>query len=118
MCYIEQPVIDKGSFVPRPSVITRGNRRVKIGTPVYVHSGFIVLIDCKIVSGSRPVNITWFRNGLLYPTRRNFFTITLTDLKNGDVFSCRADNIIGNDTSENTTLHVEYGKNVCVINFL
>ena len=95
--------------MPRPSVITRGNRRVKIGTSVYVHNGFTVIIDCKIVSGSLPVNITWFRNGLLYPTRQSFFTITLTDPRNGDVFSCRADNIIGNDTSENTTIH-KYGK--------
>ena len=95
--------------MPRPSVITRGNRRVKIGTSVYVHNGFTVIIDCKIVSGSLPVNITWFRNGLLYRTRQSFFTITLTDPRNGDVFSCRADNIIGNDTSENTTIH-KYGK--------
>ena len=52
--YIELPVIDKGSFMPRPSVFTRGDKRVKIGTPVYVYSGFIVRIDCKIVNGSRP----------------------------------------------------------------
>ena len=83
--------------------------RVKIGTPVYVHNGFIVTIDCKVISGSLPINITWFRNGSLYQTRGNVFTITLTDPRNGDVFKCRADNIIGFDTTENTTIH-KYGK--------
>ena len=66
---LDPPVIDKGSFAPRPSVITRGNKRVKIGTPVYVHSGFDVIIDCNIVNGTPQINITWFRNGSLYPTR-------------------------------------------------
>ena len=110
MYCIDPPVIDKGSFMPRPSVFTRGDKRVKIGAPVYVYSGFIVRIDCKIVNGSLPITITWFRNGSPYPTRQNSFTITITASSNGDVFKCRADNIIGFDTSENTTVHVEYGK--------
>ena len=114
MCIIDPPVIDKGSFVPRPSVITRGNKKVKIGTPVYVHSGFDVIIDCNIVNGTPPINITWFRNGSPYPTRGSVSTITITDANNGDVFKCRADNIIGFDT-ESTTIHVEYGKCIYVI---
>ena len=93
-------------------VITRGNKRVEIGTPVYVYSGFVVIIDCKIVNGSLPINITWFRNGSPYPTRGNISTITISDASNGDVFKCRADNIIGFDI-ENTTIYVEYGKRVC-----
>ena len=113
--YIDPPVINKGSFMPRPSVFTRGDKRVKIGTPVYVYSGFIVRIDCKIVNGSRPINITWFRNGSHYPTRGNLFTISLRASSNGDVFKCRADNIIGFDTSQNTIVHVEYGKCVCML---
>ena len=111
--YIDPPVIDKGSFVPRPSVITRGNTRVKIETPVYVHSGFDVIIDCDIVNGTPPINITWFRNGSSYPTRGSVSTITITDANNGDVFKCRTDNIIGFD-SESTTIHVEYGKYICI----
>ena len=104
------PDIDEGSFVPRPSVIIRGNMRVKIGTPVYVYSGFDVIIDCKTVNGTSPINITWFRNGSPYPTEGNTSTtITITDARNGDVFKCRADNDIGFDT-ENTTIYVEYGK--------
>ena len=111
---LDPPVIDKGSFVPRPSVITRGNKRVKIGTPVYVHSGFDVIIDCNIVNGTPQINITWFRHGSRYPTRESVSTITITNASNGDVFKCRADNIIGFDT-ESTTIHVEYGKCVYVI---
>ena len=110
---LDPPVIDKGSFVPKPSVITRGNKRVKIGTPVYVHDGFDVKIDCNTVNGTPPINITWFRNGSPYPTRGSVSTITITDASNDDIFKCRAENIIGFDT-ENTTIYVEYGKCVCV----
>ena len=81
---------------------------------MYVHSGFDVIIDCNIVNGTSPLNITWFRNGSPYPTRGSVSTITITDASNGDVFKCRADNIIGFDT-ESTTIHVEYGKCVCHI---
>ena len=110
---LDQPVIDKGSYVPRPSVITRGNKRVKIGTPVYVHDGFDVMIDCNTVNGTPPINITWFRNGSPYPTRGSISTITITDASNDDVFKCRADNIIAFDT-ESTTIYVKYGgKCVC-----
>ena len=88
--------------------------RVRIGTPAYVYSGFNVWIFCRILSGSNPINITWFRNGLPYPTRRYAAAIYLTQPSNGDVFKCRYDNIIGFDTA-NTTIHVEYGKCVCML---
>ena len=114
---VEPPVIDEGLFVPRPPVNTRDNIRVKIGTPVYVYSGFDVIINCNIINGTPPVNITWFRNGSLDPTRGNVSTITITDASNGDVFECRADNIIGFDT-ENTTIYVEYGKCVNIYEYL
>ena len=108
---LDEPDIDEGSFVPRPSVITSGNKRIKIGTPVYVHGGFDVIIDCNIVNGILPITITWFRNGSLDLTRGNFSNITITDARNGEVFECRADNIFGFDT-ENTTIHVVHGKYV------
>ena len=106
---LDPPVIDEGSYVPRPPVITRGSKRVKIGTPVYVHDGFDVIIDCSIVNGTTPITIQWFRNGSPDTTRGNVSTITITNSSNGDVFKCRADNIEGFDT-EYTTMHVEYGK--------
>ena len=93
----------------RPSVITRGNKTVIIGTPVYVYNGFDVTIDCDIVNGTPPITIQWFRNGSPDTTRGNVSTITITDASNGDVFKCRADNNIGFD-SENTVIYVTAGK--------
>ena len=111
---LEPPDIDEGSFVPRPSIFRRGDKRVKIGTPVYAYKGFDVIIDCNIVSGTSPMTITWFRNGSIYPTGENASTtITITDASNGDVFECRVNNSVGFDI-ENTTLYVEYGKYVCI----
>ena len=109
MYILDEPVIDEGTFVPRPSVITKGNKRVKIGAPVYLHGGFDVIIDCNIVNGIPPITIMWFRNGSPYPTRGSVYTITITNASNGDVFKCRADNTFGFDT-ESTTTHVVYGK--------
>ena len=106
---LDVPNIDEGSFVPRPSVITRDNKRVKIGAPVYVRDEFDVIIDCNIVNGTPPITIVWYRNGSPDPTRGNVSTITITDASNGDVFKCRADNNIGFDT-ENTTIYIIGGK--------
>ena len=111
--YVDPPDIDEGSHVPRPSVITRGNKRINIGTPVYVYTGYDVIIDCNIVNGTPPITIQWFRNGSPDSTRGNVSTITITDASNGDVFQCRADNTEGYDT-EHTIIHVEYGKYVCI----
>ena len=109
---LDPPDIDEGSHVPRPSVLTKGNKTVKIGTPVYVYNGFDVTIDCNIVNGTPPITIQWFRNGSPDTTRGNVSTITITDASNGDVFKCRADNIIGPDT-EYSTIHVMHGKCLC-----
>ena len=105
---LDLPEIDEGSHVLRPSVITRGNKRVKIGAPVYVYDGFDVIIDCNIVNGTPPITIQWFHNGSPDTTRGNVSTTTITDARNGDVFKCRADNVEGADT-ENSVIHIEYG---------
>lgn len=102
------PDIDEGSFVMRPPSVTRGNKRVKINTPVYVVNRFDVIIDCDIVSGTPPITITWFRNGMLEAFRGNVSIITITNYTDGDVFQCRADNDIGFD-EESTTINV-FGK--------
>ena len=106
---LDPPVIDGGAFAPRPSVTTGGNKRVKIGTPVYVIGGFHVIIDCNIVNGTPPITIQWLHNGSPDPTRGNISTITITNPRNGDVFKCRADNIMGFDT-ESTTIHIGCSK--------
>ena len=111
---LDPPDIDEGSHVPRPSVVIRGNRRVNIGTPVYVHDGFDVIIDCNIVNGTPPIIIQWFHNGSPDLSRGNFSTITVINAtSNGDVFTCRAENIEGFDT-ESTVINVDYGTYVCM----
>ena len=112
---LDPPVIDEGSDVPRPCIITGGNKRVNIGTPVYVYSGFDVIIDCNIVNGTPPITIQWFRNGSPDTTRGNVSTITITDASDGDVFRCTANNTDGFDT-KNNTIHVEHGKYLCNAN--
>ena len=107
--YVDPPEIDEGLHISRPSIITTGNKRVKIGTPVYVYTGYDVIIDCNIVNGTPPITIQWLRNGSPDSTRGSVSTITITDASNGDVFQCRADNTEGFDT-KNTVIHVEYRK--------
>ena len=110
---LDPPVIDNGLFVPRPPAhnITSGNKTVKIGTPVYVRSGFDVIIHCELVRWSLPITNHWFRNRSPYPTRQSVSNITITDANNGDVITCKVTNSIGSDI-ENTTIYVEYGKYV------
>ena len=110
-CPGDPPEIDEGSFVPRPSNVQEGDKRVKIGTTAYVHDRFAVIIECYIVNGTPPITIQWFHNGLPDLTRGNDPNITITDARNGDVFKCRADNNVGFDI-ESTTVYVECGMSV------
>ena len=87
----------------RPDTITEGNKRVKIGSPAYVLQGYNVTIDCN-VSGTPPISIIWVYNEQFRPEDGN--TITITDAKDGDVVTCRADNHIGFD-EEFTTISVK-----------
>ena len=90
-------------MVQMPDNITKGNKRVKIGTDVYVVDGYNVTIDCNIVSGTTPITFSWLRTGT--PFRGNVTTITITNVIY-DVIICRANNSIGFD-EKNTTIHVE-----------
>ena len=90
----------------------RGHKRVKIGTPAFVYSGSDVTIDCKVISGTPPINISWFRGGSPDQTRFNVSTIILTNVINQVTFRCRAENYKGFDT-ERTSVFLRYGKYVC-----
>ena len=98
------PDIDEGPVVPRLNETTQENKRVKIGTDVYVVNGYNVTIDCNIASGTPPITFSWFLNETKF--RGNESTITITDATYGDVIICRADNSIGFD-GKSTTIHVE-----------
>ena len=97
------PDIDEGPPMSRLTTIIVGNKRVTIGSPVYVHDGYSVTIDCTTVSGTPPITIRWFRNGTLIAGDVN--NITITDANNSDVITCRADNNVGFD-EEVTTITV------------
>ena len=99
---LDPPDIDEASS--RSSFITATNKRAKIGSNIIFPKGYVI-IDCNIVGGTPPINITWFRNESPYPTEGNTSTtITITDPRNQDVFRCRADNIIGFDSEQSTLM--------------
>lgn len=101
----DPPDIDEGPFVPQPPTLIGENMIVEIGTPIYLVKGFHVTINCNILTGTPPVTISWFRNGLPDPSRGNVSSITVTDPEDGDNFTCRAENNIGFDMeSSNITL--------------
>ena len=72
--------------------------------------GFHVTIVCDILSGTRPITISWFRNGAPDITRGNVSTITVTDYNDNDEFTCIAHNDVGSDL-ESTTITINvFGK--------
>ena len=112
---MQPPFIDEGSFVPRPSVLTFDNQRVKIGTPAYVYVGYNVTIDCNIVAGLSPITIQWYHNGSLYPTGGSLSVtnFTITNASNGDFWQCKASNSHGIDI-ETTIIYVLPSKYACM----
>ena len=102
----DPPDIDEGPFIPPPHIVMPGNMTVTIGTPSYIVYGFYLTLVCDIVNGTRPITIMWLRNDAPYPAGGNQSVITIpsTDYNNGDVFTCRADNIVGYDM-KNTTIN-------------
>ena len=112
---MQPPDIDEGSHVPRPFVFSLGNKRVKIGTPVYIFDGYNVTIVCNIVSGTLPIAIQWYHNTSLHSTggSSSVANLTITNGRDGDFWQCRASNPYGIDI-ENTTIHVLPRKYVCM----
>ena len=106
---LDPPVLARGSFRPRPSVITKGWRIIDIGATAYIRSGYDVIIRCYNSRGTRPLHWLWFRNGSLHPTRKDVTSIRITNARDGDVFKCRMWNHVAYDT-ESSTIYVEYGK--------
>ena len=103
----DPPDIDEGPFIPQPPTIMPGDMTVTIGTPTYIVDGFDLTVVCDIASGTHPITIMWIRNDVPYPAggNRSVITIPDTDYEDGDVFFCRADNVVGFDV-ENTTISV------------
>ena len=77
---------------------------VQTGTTAYVIDGNDVTIECNIVSGTHPITISWFRNGVEDTSFGNVSTITISNVNDGDMYMCRAQNRVGFD--EETTMIV------------
>jgi len=84
---------------------------VQIGTPAYVLFGNDVTIVCNIVSGTRPITIIWFRNGVEDTSFGNVSMITVSNVSisdDRDMYMCRTENEIGFD--EETTVVNVFGE--------
>ena len=99
------PDIDEGPFIPQPATVPPGDMEVRIGSPAYVIEGANITLVCDILSGTPPITIMWFHNGVFDPTRGNVSTITVTNYNDGVVFTCIAENDVGFDMKI-TTINV------------
>ena len=99
------PDIDEGPFIPQPATVLPGDMEVQIGSPAYVIDGANITLVCDILTGTSPITIMWFHNGVLDSTRGNVSTITVTDYNDGVVFTCIAENDVGFDMKI-TTINV------------
>ena len=111
------PVIDRGPSVQQPSVYTRGDKRVKIGTPVYIYDIYTIRIDCGVINEIIPTTYSWIFYGVPYYQFRRSGGKTFIvedDFWDGDYYECRADNLLGFDTAR-STIYSRYCKYVYTV---
>ena len=96
---------------------------MKIGTPVYITNiyNFNVIIDCNINRGTQPVTLSWHHNSTLVNQTTgtaSSITIPVTNAVDidGDVYTCRAENVIGYDEMKTTIYYlINNKKEFCII---
>ena len=69
-------------------------------------------IVCNVIHGEPPITIRWLRNGQPDKSRLNMSTTIVNDAKDGDVFTCRAEDKFGynqNDTE------IYFAHDFCII---
>ncbi len=85
------PVIVEGQCIPQPEVIPNNDVTVMIGSPAYIADGYDLTITCNIINGIPPINISWYRNGVVDSSRGSTSTITISSVDinkdNGVVYS-------------------------------
>ena len=92
---------------------------MKIGTPLYIIDNFNVTIDCNITSGKQPITLSWlYNNEVVNETTGNVSSITMhipvtnaPDI-DGDVYTCRAENLIGYDEMNSAIYYLK--KKSCI----
>ena len=99
MCFYVESLIFDGD-VSQPVSVKNGVMRVNIGSTAYTVNGFIVQIvfNATSILKEYPATVRWCHNKKHYRTRErtrgNVSMITITDVNDGDVFTCIADNTI------------------------
>ena len=72
-----------------------------IGSPAYIADGYDLTITCNIINEIPPINISWYRNGVVDSSRGSTSTITISSVDinkdNGVVYTCRIENDNGYD---------------------
>ena len=97
----EPPYIDE-STSQNPTVMN-GIITIQVGNPVYIIESYNdVSIICNVIRGELPITFSWYCNEEPDQCRGNVSTITVTNPKDGDVFTCRVDNMYGTDISSTT----------------
>ena len=90
---------------------------------MYIFDNFNVTIDCNITSGTQPITFKWLHNNtLVNQTTRTASSITIpvtnaADI-DGDVYTCRAENLKGYDEMNTTIYYLINHKNrkeFCII---
>ena len=75
-----EPVIGGGQCVPQPEVIPTTDTTVMIGSSAYIVDGYDLTVTCNVTSGTSPVNISWYRNGVLDSSKQNMPNITIPNM--------------------------------------
>ena len=101
--------IDEGPLIPPPPDVKSENISVKIGFPVFILDRFDrdVIIDCIFLLEYIQLPSVGFTIDY------NVSTIRVTDYRDGDVFSCKVDDIIGFD--EESTAIRRVRTHFCII---
>ena len=73
-----------------------------IGSPAYIVDEYDLTITCNVITGTPPINISWYRNGVVDSSSlgsKSTITISNVDINkdNGVVYTCRAENDDGYD---------------------
>ena len=114
MCLIDS-VIVFDEDVSQPISVENGVTRVTIGSTAYIADGLTVQIVCNATSvvNEHSVTISWRRNGKDDHTRGNVSMIVVNDANHGDVFTCVAENGLGN-SNRKTTKIIFANKHFCI----
>ena len=97
-----------------PPSVENGTIKVKIGAPVYTVKGLNVAIVCN-VTGTPPISISWLKNDHEQLDHSgNMSILTVTNARDGDNFTCIAENHIGSDRNFSPIFFVHMHKEFCI----